>query len=157
MSALHFDIENTHNNYLDEKELFILYYLYRNKRISTMFSNVFIPNPKEETVRPEATPEELFNRITYRGQSSIVLNYLLKLGKTLDESGFSIHCNADYALVEGGFLTDDFHKEMSSYLELSEEERKSNKILNEKQKDFLEEIISGKKELADINVSVEYY
>ncbi len=121
-----------------------------------MWSGVFVPNPREQVVRPDTTPEELFNRITYRGQSVIVLNYLFNLGKILDENGFSVYCNADYALVEGGFLTDDFHKEMSSYLQLPEADRKKNTTLNKEQKDLLEEIISGKKDLADIKVSVQF-
>ncbi len=107
MSALHFDIHNSNNNYLDEKELFILYYLYRNKRISTLWSNVFVPNPKQIPVKPDATDQELFDRLTIVRQSSIVLTYLIELGRSLDEHGFQIHCNADYALVDGGFLYDE--------------------------------------------------
>lgn len=156
MSIFNIDIENEHKQYLDEKELFILYYLSKTEHISTMWSNVFVPNPREQIVRPDTTPEELFNRITYRGQSVIVLSYLFNLGKTLDNEGFSVYCNADYALVEGGFLTDDFHQEMSTYLELAEEDRKDNKILNKEQVDFLEDIIFGKRKLADINVSVQF-
>ena len=156
MSGFNLDIKNEQKQYLDEKELFILYYLSKEKHISTMWSNVFVPNPREQIVRPDTTPEELFSRITYRGQSVIVLNYLFNLGKILDEEGFSVYCNADYALVEGGFLTDDFHKEMSAYLRFSEAERKNDKALNKEQKDFLEDIIAGKKNLSDINVSVQF-
>ena len=156
MSIFNIDIENEYRQYLDEKELFILYYLSKTQHISTMWSNVFVPNPREEMVRPDTTPEELFNRITYRGQSVIVLSYLFNLGKTLDEVGFSVYCNADYALIEGGFLTDDFHKEMYAYLELPEEERKDNKTLNKEQIDFLEDVISGKKRLADISVGMQF-
>lgn len=156
MSGLYFDIENNEKNYLDEKELFILFYLLKNKRISTLWSGAFVPNPKQVLIKPDTTPEEIWERISYRGQSVVVLNYLLNLGKTLDEKGFSIHCNADYALVEGGFLTDDFHKEMSAYLSLTEEERKKDTVLSNEQKDFLEEVILGKLDLKDIQTSVQF-
>lgn len=155
MSGLHFDIENNSKNYLDEKELFILFYLLKNKRIST-YSGVFVPNPKQVLIKPDTTPEDLWERMNYRGQSVVVLNHLLNLGKKLDEKGFSIYCNADYSLVEGGFLTDDFHKEMYDYLNLSESERKKDTILNKEQKDFLEEVIAGKLDLKDINTSVQF-
>ena len=114
MSALHFDIENQHKNYLDEKELFVLYHLLRHKRISTQWSNVFVPNPKEIPVKPDTTDQELFDRLTYRGQSVLVLNYLAHLGKTLDKDGYSIYCNADYSLVEGGLLSQYMTKNIKS-------------------------------------------
>lgn len=155
MSGLHFDIENNSKNYLDEKELYILFYLLKNERIST-YSGVFVPNPKQVLIKPDTTPEDLWERMNYRGQSVVVLNHLLNLGKNLDEKGFSIYCNADYSLVEGGFLTDDFHKEMYDYLNLSESERKKHTVLNKEQKDFLEEVISGKLDLKDINTSVQF-
>lgn len=156
MSGLYFNIENNEKNYLDEKELFILFYLLKSKRISTLWSGVFVPNPKQVLIKPDTTPEDLWERMNYGGQSVIVLNYLLNLGKTLDEKSFSISCDADYALVEGGFLTDDFHKEMSAYLSLPEEERKKDTALSEEQKDFLEEVISGKLDLEDIQTSVHF-
>lgn len=156
MSNFNLDIKNENKQYLDEKELFILFYLFKNKRISTMWSNVFVPNPRKILIKPDTTPENLWERINYRGQSVIVLNYLLNLGKTLDEKGFSIYCNADFALVEGGFLADDFHEEMYGYLELSEEERNKDTILNKEQKDFLEDVILGKLDLSDIQTSVMF-
>lgn len=156
MNGFNLDINNEHRQYLDEKELFILYCLSKDKHISTLWSGVFVPNPREQIIGPDTTPEELLSGITYRGQSVIVLNYLFNLGKTFDEDGFSVYCNADYALVEGGFLTNDFHKEMSAYLRLPEADRKKDTILSREQKDFLEEIISGKKDLADIKVSVQF-
>jgi hypothetical protein len=155
MSSLHFDIENNSKNYLDEKELFILFYLLKNKRIST-YSGVFVPNPKQVLIRPDTTPEDLWERMNHRGQSVIVLNHLLNLGKTLDEKGFSIYCDADYSLVEGGFLTDDFHKEMYIYLSLSDEDRKKDTLLSKEQKDFLEEVISGKLDLKDMETSIQF-
>ncbi len=103
MDYFSFNIGN--KDYLDEKELFILFYLLKNKSISTLWSNVFVPNPREELIKPSTTSQELWDRINYRGQSSIVLKYLLDLGKTLDEDNFLIKCNAAYALDEGGFLT----------------------------------------------------
>jgi len=156
MSAFNIDIEVQDKNYLDEKELFILFYLLKNKRISTLWSGAFVPNAKRVLIRPDTTPEDLWERMNYRGQSVVVLNYLLNLGKILDEKGFSIYCNADYCLVEGGFLTDDFHKEMYDYLKLPEPERKKDKALNKEQKDFLEEVISGKLDLNDIQTSVQF-
>ncbi len=153
------DINNESKCYLDEKELFVLYYLYRNKHISTMWSNVFVPNPTTVTAKPDDTPEELFERMTYRGQSVIVLRHLLDLGKLLDEEGFSIYCNADYSLVEGGFLTDYIGDTMSQYLEDTEEGRKDEvkyKKLNEKTIDFLKDLLSGKRDTENIRDSVMF-
>ncbi len=149
------DINNEHKCYLDEKELFILYYLLKNKRISTMWSNVFVPNPKEVIVKPEDTPEELFNRLNYRGQSAIVFQYLINLGRALDPKGFSIYCNADYATIEGGFLNEYVGELMQEYLKDTENNRKKldkYKKLNNEQKKFLDEVIQGK-ELDSIKFS----
>lgn len=156
MSSFDLDIENKNKSYLDEKELFLLFYLFKNKRISTVWSNIFIPNAKTLLVKPETTPEDLWERMNYRGQSVIVLSYLLSLGKILDKEGFKIHCDTDYALVEGGFLTDDYHKEMYSYLNLSEDERKKDSVLSNEQKDFLEDVILGKLDLNDIEAGVMF-
>jgi len=38
--AFELDIENKSKNYLDEKELFILYYLLKNKHISTLWRDI---------------------------------------------------------------------------------------------------------------------
>lgn len=148
---------NKSKNYLDEKELYILYYLFRHKRISTMWSNVFVPNPTTVIPKPDDTPKELFERITYRGQSVIVLKYLLDLGKMLDEKDFSIYCNADYSLVEGGFLTEYIGDTMYQYLGDTTENRKNKSIyktLNKKNLQFLNEILEGKRDTKNIKDGV---
>ena len=86
----------------------------------------------------------------------MVLNYLVHLGKILDENGYSIYCNADYSLFEGGFLTNDFHKEMHEYLKQSDEVRKENTDLNKEQKDFLDQVISGKLDMNDLDTRVNF-
>ena len=55
MNGLYFDVGNNEKKYLDEKELFILFYLLKNKRISTLWSNVFVPNPKQVLIKPDTT------------------------------------------------------------------------------------------------------
>ena len=67
MNSFNLDIENKDKTYLDEKEIFLLFYLFKNKKISTLWSNIFVPNPKEVLIKPDTTPEELWKRITYRG------------------------------------------------------------------------------------------
>lgn len=128
MSRNILDLKNKAKCYLDEKELFILYSLYRHKRISTMWSNVFEPNnsarlhisdaieDKAEYIEQKAN--ELYQRLNSEKQSVIVFDYLLELGRTLDPEGFSLHCNADYALLDGGFLYDsDNHSLMWEYFQ----------------------------------------
>lgn len=167
--AFELDIENKSKHYLDEKELFILYFLLKNKHISTQWSNVFRPNEKTVYHKPEGLKDvsELKENLNKhilgaeekregKLQSAIVLNYLIGLGKTLDKEGFSIFGNAGYSLVEGGFLADNFHKEMTDYLGLSKEKRIKDKKLSKKQKAFLEDIISEKLDLDDIKVRVEF-
>ncbi|NLE07207.1 MAG: hypothetical protein GX627_01160 [Parcubacteria group bacterium] len=117
MSRNTLDLENKAKCYLDEKELFILYSLYRQRRISTMWSNVFVPNNSERLHIPEDEEDkvkyferqasEVYQRLNSKKQSAIVFSYLLELGKALDPEGFSLYCNADYALLDGGFLYDD--------------------------------------------------
>lgn len=53
MSYIDFDVKNESKNYLDEKELFILFYLLKNKRISLLLSSAFIPNPKKVLIKQE--------------------------------------------------------------------------------------------------------
>lgn len=112
------DINNENKGYLDEKELFILYSILKKKHISTIWSNIFTPNGNKhihisqdidsnEAIKDfEQKVNEDFKKIESKKQSSVVLSYLLELGKELDEKDFSIYCNADYSLVEGGFLCD---------------------------------------------------
>ncbi len=154
------DMENKEGKYLDEKELFILYYLLRKKHISTLWSNVFTPNGKHDIHLPRsfadiATIEEDINdsilrsieKIHSKMQSSEILSYLLELGKSLDEKGFSIYCNADYSLIEGGFLCNYQSATMYEYLKATENGRndtKKYKTLNKSQKDFLDKAIENK-------------
>ncbi|MFA5095327.1 MAG: hypothetical protein WC447_01535 [Candidatus Paceibacterota bacterium] len=167
--AFELDTENKSKNYLDEKELFILYYLSKNKHISTQGSNVFRPNEKTIYHKPDglndvAELEKNLNKHILEAeekrekklQSSIVANYLIGLGRTFDEKSFAVFGDADYSLVEGGFLTDDFHKEMYDYLALSKEKREKDKKLNKEQKIFLENIISKKLDLNDIETRVRF-
>jgi|GEM_PF-6776824 len=137
--------------YMDEKELFILYSLLKNKYISTMWSNVFVPNDnsvihlssdnEEDRIKEfEEKASGIFQHILSKEQSSVVFSYLLELGKEIDEEGFSLTCNADYALIEGGFLSEHFGKIMLEYLEDTLENRKKlekYKVLNDEHLEFL--------------------
>jgi hypothetical protein len=113
------DIENKDKKYLDEKELLILYWLFRYKRISTDVSNLFTPNQKFTPIQIPKEPSEIatleedisnsyeqsMQRIGSLMGSPLVLRYLLETGKLIDEKGFIVYANADYSLVEGGFLS----------------------------------------------------
>ena len=159
MKRVCFDINNENKKYLDEKELFIFYYLSKKKHISTMWSGVFVPNPTKIFPKPDETPEDLFKRMTYRGQSVIILKYLFDLGKLLDEDNFSIYCNADCSLIEGGFLTDDIRGIMYRYLEDSDKGRRSRtkyKKLNKETKKFLNEVLGGKRDLNSLKEGVKF-
>lgn len=156
MQALDFNLEKEKGNYLDEKELFILYSLYKNKHISTLYSNVFTRYADEIIVKSEKTSQKTFDRLTHKGQSVIVLDYLLHLGKELDEEGFSIYCNADYSLLEGGFLNENFHNHISSYLELSKNEREEDDMLSKEQKAFLDRIISQKRDSSSLQTQIDF-
>jgi hypothetical protein len=161
MSNWTVDTENKGKNYLNEKELFIIYWILKNKHISTGWSNVFTLDskytfiPKPTSFSEIATIEEDINnnieqsikRIHDRMGSPTVLRYLLDTGKLFDEKGFSVYGDADYSLVEGGFLCDYMGATMHEYLEDTEENRKNTEIywnLNDEQKAFLDEAISGK-------------
>jgi len=155
MSLYSIDIKNESKRYLDEKELFILYSLVEKKHISTMYSNVFIPNgnhihvhddveDKVKAFEKEAT--EVYEGLISKKQTPVILDYLLNLGKELDEKGFSIYCNADYSLVEGGFLSDYVGKIMYEYLYDTNENRKNAKkykTLNKEQIDFLSKAVKN--------------
>lgn len=161
MSNWTVDIENKDRNYLNEKELFVIYWLLKHKHISTGWSNVFtldskytfVPEPKNPS--DIATLEEDINnnieqsikRIHDRMGSPTVLRYLLDTGKLFDEKGFSVYGDADYSLVEGGFLSEYVGVTMEEYLEDTEENRNDIEKygrLNTEQKEFLDEIIKGK-------------
>jgi hypothetical protein len=107
MSKFDLNLNNEHRAYFDEKELFIFYSLLKNKRISTQGSHVFIPNPKTVIIKEGDDIEELFAGVGFKKQSFVILEYLIELGKMLDKEGFTIFCNADYSLLDGGFLYDD--------------------------------------------------
>lgn len=152
------DIENKDKTYLDEKELLILYWLFRYKRISTSVSSLFTPNQKFEPVYIPKEPSEIasieedlansyeksIERIHSIMGSPFVLRYLLETGKLFDEKGFIVYGNADYSLVEGGFLTTDNRASMNEYLENPKDEELL-KYLTKEQKNFLDELISGKR------------
>ncbi|MCX6739464.1 MAG: hypothetical protein NT098_05480 [Candidatus Parcubacteria bacterium] len=153
------DINNKEKGYLDEKELFVLYWLNRKKYISTC-NNLFNPNTKFTFHNPSepseiATIEEDINKALSNAlqkyqskrQSPKVLSYLLDTGKEIDEKGFSIFGNADYSLVEGGFLSNYLADTMYEYLDDTEENRKDNEKygnLNKEQKAFLDTAIKNK-------------
>jgi len=161
MSNWTVDIENKDKHYLNEKELFIIYWILKKRHISTGWSNVFtldskhtfVPNPTNPS--DIATIEEDINdafeqstkRIHDRMRSPTILRYLLDTGKIFDDKGFMVYGDADYSLLEGGFLSEYVGTTMQEYLEDTEENRKDTEIygrLNEEQKAFLDEIIKGK-------------
>ena len=134
-------INNEDKGYINEKELFILFSLLKHKHISTMWSGVFVPNNRHRIVITDKgehglkTFEEKTNRnlerMTSKAQSPDVFSYLLELGKELDEEGYSISCNANYALLEGGFLySNDNHDLMFQYFEYILE--KGNKVIDKR-------------------------
>lgn len=148
------DINNQDNGYLEEKELFLLFFLLKRKHISTMWSNLFTPAISEHIHIPddienkadffEKEVQKNLEKIKSKTQSSIVLSYLLRLGKQLDKNGFLVYCNADYSLLEGGFLSEYIEDMVYEYLADTDDNRKSAakyKAFNKKQKDFLGRII----------------
>ena len=161
------DLENSDKGYLDEKELFLLFSLLKRKHISTMWSNVFTPTINGHIHIPDDTENKVdffekeasknLEKIKSRTQSSIVLSYLLRLGKQIDEKGFSVYCNADYSLIEGGFLSEYIGDIMHEYLADTDEGRKSEKYkrLSKEQRDFLDQAIKDKDFDKDISKRVE--
>jgi len=156
------DIENKDKKYLDEKELLILYWLFRYKRISTEGSGLFTPNQKFTPIQIPKEPSEIatleedisnsyeqsMKRIGSLMGSPFVLSYLLEIGKLFDEKGFIVYGNADYSLVEGGFLSEYIGETMTEYSNDTEENRKNKeeyKVLGKEQKNFLEGVIKGEK------------
>jgi len=164
MSYLNFDIENKGKNYLDEKELLILYSLMKKGVVSTPM-NIFVPNPEQMHIPPHLSPKELEkyvqketetrSKFGLNRRTHMIFSYLLELGEILDKEQYKISCNAGYSLVEGGFLTDAHHKEMYEYRGASKAERQKNTVLSEKQKNFLDAHTS--KEINDdISLSVDF-
>lgn len=163
-----FDLENKENGYLDEKELFILYSLYKDGVVSS-YTGIFVPNPKRFHFPPNIkTPEEMDKyineeiernsriRTTPRTHSHIIYTYLLDLGNKIDENNFHINCNVDYSLVEGGFLVNYLSDEMYSYLGQTKDEKAKNENLNKEQKVFLDKVINGKIDLDHLEARVEF-
>jgi hypothetical protein len=157
MSRSPLDINNTEKKYLDEKELFIFYHLLKHKSISTLWSNVFTQNNHNMYLSGNTDNKKLnefekeikrtIERTQSRNQSSVVLAYLLELGRELDENDFSVYCNADYALVESGFLCEYAGGVMHEYLNDTAENRinaEKYKVLNKEQIDFLNKTIKDK-------------
>ena len=142
------DLENKDKKYLDEKELFILFWLLKKKVISTGFSNLFTPNQKFTPVGPitdfnqiatieeeiSNSYEESMKRINHLLGSPTVAIYLLELGKLLDEKGFKVFGNADYSLVDGGFLSEIDENGKDVYKKIYE----NAVIKNEAEPDFIE-------------------
>ncbi len=142
------DLENKDKRYLDEKELFILYWILKRKIISTGFSNLFTPNQKFTPVGPitdfnqiatieediSNSYEESMKRINHLLGSPTVAIYLLELGKLLDEKGFKVFGNADYSLVDGGFLSEIDENGKDVYKKMYE----NAVIKNEAEPDFIE-------------------
>jgi len=148
-------------NYLGEKELFILFSLLRKKIISNFSSErIFDPNG-DFTFREKEDIDKNVNKalemIKSKERSPKLLSCLLELGKKFDEKSFSIFCNADYSLLEGGFLTDYIGDIMYQYLEDTNEGRKDKdkyKKLNKEIIKFLGEILSGKRNINETKDSV---
>ena len=159
MDIYRVDVNHTQKGYLDEKELLILYWLLRKKSISTLWSNVFKPNI-DFTLHAPSNPSEIATleddintsierhtqNIRTKVQSSSIISYLLELGKTFDARGFSISCNADYSLVEGGFLCNYVADAMYEYLQDTDKGRANKKKygdLNKEQKNFLQDVVKN--------------
>jgi len=164
MSVFDLDLKNENKEYLDEKELFVLYSLLRQGSVSTL-SGIFVRNPEQVHIPPYLNEDEskkylekeILNKskVNLNRGSHMIFSYLLSLGKMLDKKGFKISCNADYALVEGGFLTDACHNEMYEYRRANEAERKKITTLTSDQKDFLDKYTNKEIE-DDVNLSIQF-
>jgi hypothetical protein len=118
-----------------------------------MYSNVFVPTNQRCQIRIPVGEDpsgvvghEIIERLNVGWQGVVTFNYLLELGKELDESGYSVICNADYSLVEGGFLSKYVGNIMSEYLKDTEDNRKKSekyKELSEIQIAFLDKAIKN--------------
>lgn len=168
MKVAPLDINNESKKYLDEKELFILYSLLRNKSISTMWCNAFTPNncfrwcapsDNEDAVTAfEKQANDALERSLCKSQSPTVFSYLLELGKTIDADGYSVYCEADYSLVEGGFLSEHVGDVMREYLEDSVENRgklEKYRVLSDTQISFLASTM-GNDNLDNLSFSMEF-
>lgn len=136
-------------NYIDEQELFILFSLMTRKYFSSL-DEVCTPIIKKNVYTTEAGERkkiqaiekeinELYKSNQSKLNSPIIALYLLELGRELDEKNFSINCNADYSLLDGGFLYEsDNYSLMMEYLRyiLGNKKQSANKFktLTNKQK-----------------------
>ena len=158
MANLPLSILTEDKKYLDEKELYILYHVLRKKCISTMSCNAFTPGSSSEKIHiPRVQNENVAKllaqeiirkqeKIAALALSSYVLGYLLQLGKDVDDNGYTLSANADYCLMEGGFLCDALGDEMYAYLEDSDNGRTlvgKYVSLGKVERDYLQEIING--------------
>lgn len=150
MRAVSVNLNTENKGYLDEKELYILFHLLQKKYIST-WDNAFSPNgqsihipsntdPNKKLTEIEENIKKTIENTQRKKQSASTLNYLLELGQEIDPKGFQLFCDADYALVDGGFLyDDDNHSLMWEYFQyiLSESKKEPDKkfeTLTEEQK-----------------------
>lgn len=119
--------KNNNGNYIDENELFILYSLMRRRYISSWDEAFIVKNSKYVNTAKIVQDVNIFEKeinefaksVQHESNSqTIVVYHLLELGRELDEKNFSIHCNADYSLMDGGFLyQNDKYNLMMEYLE----------------------------------------
>lgn len=106
-------LNNGNKRYLNEKELFILYKLLKEKKISSLEDVFFIQEPIITDTRKEKRKDLLkkienqFQQQKDIQQSPVIFSYLLAIGEEFDKEGFSIKCDANYCLLEGGFLCDE--------------------------------------------------
>lgn len=117
MGAVSVNLNTQNNGYLDEKELYILFHLLQKKYIST-WDNAFSPNGQSIHIPKDTDPDKKLSEIEEnikktientqrKKQSASTLAYLLELGQEIDPKSFLVFCDADYSLVDGGFLCDD--------------------------------------------------
>ena len=148
--------QNKAKQYVDEKELYILFVLLKKGHISN-WDEPFSPTDEKSFIITEemSNDTKIFEKeatdrlhsVKARLSSPTIANYFLELGKVLDEKRFSIYYDADYALEEGGFLSEYIGDVVDEYLADTKENRKKAekyKILNREQKDFLKNIIKTK-------------
>lgn len=150
MGAISVNLNTENKGYLDEKELYILFHLLRKKYVST-WDNAFSPNGQsihipsstdtdKKLTEIEENIKKTIENAQRKRQSASTLAYILELGREIDPKGFQLFCDADYALLDGGFLyDDDNHSLMWNYFQyiLSEEKKEPDKkfeTLTEEQK-----------------------
>lgn len=157
MGVVSVNLNTQNKGYLDEKELYILFHLLQKKYIST-WDNAFSPNGQSIHIPSNTDPDKKLTEIEEnikktientqrKKQSAITLAYLLELGHEIDPDGFQLYCDADYALIEGGFLCEYVGNIMHEYLDDTDENRRNDeryKTLNSEQTTFLNKAIKDK-------------